>query len=103
MMERAVTSLCEGAMARDRVVSWLSEREYPVNVGVHQGLVLSQLLYKIVVDMVTEDARDGLKKFLYMNALILKSETIENLQEKFLKWKEAFESKGRTVNLERQK
>ena len=30
---------------------------------------------------------------------VLKSETIEGLMDKFLKWKEAFESKGLKVNL----
>ena len=31
------------------------------------------------------------------------SETIEGLRNKFLKWKEAFESKGLMVNLEKTK
>ena len=31
------------------------------------------------------------------------SESIENLKEKFLKWKEAFENKGLKVNLKKHK
>ena len=31
---------------------------------------------------------------LYADDLVLKSETIEGLREKFWKWKEAFEGKG---------
>ena len=40
-----------------------------------------------------------LSKLLYAGDLILMSETIELLGDKFLKWKEAFESKGLKVNL----
>ena len=41
--------------------------------------------------------------FLYADDLALVSETIEGLRNKFLKWKEAFESKGLKVNLEKTK
>ena len=48
--------------------------------------------YYIVVD-VTEFAREDAKsELLYANDLVLMSETIEGLGNKFLKWKEAFES-----------
>ena len=36
---------------------------------------------------------------LHANDLILMSETIEGLRNKFLKWKGTFESKGSKVNL----
>ena len=36
---------------------------------------------------------------LYADDLVLISETIEGLRNKFLKWKEAIESKGLKVNL----
>ena len=38
-----------------------------------------------------------------MNCCVLMRETIEGLRNKFLKWKEAFESKGLKVNLEKTK
>ena len=38
-----------------------------------------------------------------MDDLVLMSESIENLKEKFLKWKEAFESKEMEVNLKKTK
>ena len=54
----------------------------------------------MVVDVVTEFARgDALSGMLYADDLVLMSETIEGLRSKFLKWKEAFESKGLKVNL----
>ena len=63
--------------------------------GVHQGSVLSTLVFAIVVYVVTESARNGLmNEMLYADDLVLMSETMEGLREKFWKWKKAFESKG---------
>ena len=56
VMVRAVMSLYEGAKTRVRVGSAYSE-EFEVKVGVHQGSVLSPLLFAIVVDVITENAR----------------------------------------------
>ena len=44
-----------------------------------------------------------MKEILCADDLILKSEGIENLKEKFLKWKEAFENKEIKVNLKKTK
>ena len=62
---RPVMSLYEGAKIRVRVDSELSE-EFEVNVGVHQGYVLSSFLFVVVVDVVTEIARDGVLSELPM-------------------------------------
>ena len=40
-----------------------------------------------------------MSEILYVDDLVLTSETMEGLREKFWKWKEAFESKGLKVNL----
>ena len=96
---RAVMSLYEGAKTRVRVGLELSE-EFEVKVGVHQRSVLSPLVFAIVVDVVTESVRNGLmSEMLYADDLVLMSETMEGLREKFWKWKEEFESKGLKVNL----
>ena len=58
------------------------------------------MIFAIVVDVVTERAREGLMhEMLYADDLVLMSETMEGLRVKFRKWKEAFESKGLKVNL----
>ena len=92
-------SLYEGSKTKVKVGSEFSE-EFYVAVGVHQGPVLSPLLFAIVVDIVTENAREGLmKEVLYADNLVLISETMEGLKERFLKWRSALESKGLKVNI----
>ena len=44
-----------------------------------------------------------MNEILHADGLVLMSESIENLKEKFLKWKEAFENKGLKVNLKKTK
>ena len=61
---------------------------------------MSPLVFAIVVDVVTENVKNGLmSEMLYADDLVLMSKMMEGLREKFLKWKEAFESKGLKVNL----
>ena len=61
---------------------------------------LSLLLFAILVNVISESVTNGLmNEMLYVDGLVLTSETMEGLREKFRKWKEAFESKGLKVNL----
>ena len=70
-------SLYEGAKTRVRIDSELSE-EFEFKLGMHQGYVLSSLLFALVVDVVTEFAREGaLSELLNVDDLVLMSETIE--------------------------
>ena len=100
---RAVMSLYHGEKTQVRMESESSE-EFLVQVGVHQESVLSPLLFAIAVDVISENAREGLmNEILYADDLVLMNEGIENLKEMFFKWKEAFESKGLKVNLKKTK
>ena len=54
-------SLYEGSKKKVKVGSEFSE-EYYEGVGVHQGSVLLPLLYAIGVDILTENAKEGLMK-----------------------------------------
>ena len=84
VMVWAVMSLYDGAKTRVRVASAYSE-EFEVKVYVHQGSVLSSLLFAIVVDVITEKARrDVVNKSLYANDLVLISETMEDFKGKIL-------------------
>ena len=64
ILVKTVMSLYEGAKTKVRVGSGLSE-EFSVKVGVHQGSVLSPLLFAMVIDEVMENERKGwMKKIL---------------------------------------
>ena len=98
VLVRSVMSWYEGAKTRFRVDSESSE-EFEVIVGMLQGSVLSLLLFAVVLDVVTEFLGEGVpSEFLYAGDLGLMSEAIDGLRNKFLKWKEAFESKGLRIN-----
>ena len=60
-----------------------------------QGSVLSPFLFAVVVEVVTKFAREGApSELLCANDLVLLSEIMEVLGNKFLKWKAAFKRKG---------
>ena len=83
VLVKAVMSLYEGSRTKVRAVSGLSE-EFGVRVGVHQGSVISPLIFAIVVDAVTEQARKGLfNEILYADDLVLMSKNLEDLRERF--------------------
>ena len=99
VLVRSVMSLYEGAKTRVRADSELSE-ELEAKTWMHQGSVLSPLLFEVMVDVVTEFAREGAQsELLYADDLVLMSETIDGNRDKFIKWKEAFESKRLKDNL----
>ena len=99
---RSVVSLHKGAK-QESVDCELSE-EFEVKVGMHQGSVPSHFLFAVVVDVLTEFSREGaLSELLYADDLFLMSDTIDGLSNKFIKWKETFESKGLKIILEKTK
>ena len=55
ILVKAVMSIYEGAETKVRVGSGLSE-EFSEEVGVHQGSVLSPLLFAMVIDEVTANS-----------------------------------------------
>ena len=66
--------------------------------------MLPPFLFYVVVDVFSELARDGvLSELLYAGDLVLMTETIERLRNKFLRWKVVFESKGLKVNIGKMK
>ena len=66
--------------------------------------MLSPLLFAIVVDLITENARRGVvDELLYADDFVLMSETMEDLKERYWNWKNALESKGLEVNTRKTK
>ena len=89
VLAKAVMSLHEGSRTKVRVGSGLSE-ELIVRVGVHQGSVISPLIFATEVDAVTEQARKGLlNEILYADDLVLMSKNLEDLRERFQRWRGA--------------
>ena len=100
---KVVMSLYEGSRTKVRVGSGLSE-EFRVRVVVHQGSVISPLIFAIVVDAVTQQARKGLlNEILYADDLVLMNENLKDLRERFQRWRGALESKGMKVNIRKTK
>ena len=98
VLVQAVMSLYECSRTKVRVGSRTSEK-FGVRVGVHQGSVLSPLIFAIVADVVTEHAREGLlNEILYADDLVLMSENTDDLRERFQKRRSALEGKGLKVN-----
>ena len=66
--------------------------------------MISPLIFAVVVDAVTEQARKGLlNEILYADDLVLMSENLEDLREKVQRWRGALESKGMKVNIRKTK
>ena len=66
--------------------SKLSE-EFGVNVGMHQGYVLSPFIFTVMVDVVSEFGKySAISVFLCPDYLVLMSEMIEGFSNKFIKW-----------------
>ena len=83
VMVRAVMNLYDGAKTKVRVGSSYSE-EFKVKVSVHQEFVLSPLWLAIVMDVITEKAReDVVIKVLYADDLAIINETVKDVKERF--------------------
>ena len=76
---------------------------FPVEVGVHQGSVLSPLLFAAIMDEVTRDLEKGSKSFLYADDIVLLGESWEEVGNRYREWKEALEGKGLKVNVQKTK
>ena len=75
-----------------------------MNVGVHQGSVLSPLLFIIVMEAVTHNVREGLPwEMLYADDLVLVGKCEEELKEKLRKWNECLKDKGLKINEDKTK
>ena len=84
---------------RSRVNNTYSD-EFGVKVGVHQGSVLSPLLFVIVLEALSCEFRTGTPwELLYADDLVISAETEEGLKMKLNKWKTEMEAKGLRVNM----
>ena len=83
-------------------------KAFNVKVGLHQGSVLSHLLFVIVMEIITSQVLllllliinlSGLPlELLYADDLILMAESEESLHDKILKWKSGLQPKVLKMN-----
>src|SRR3981081_2051128 len=70
-------------------------KDFNVKVGVHQGSVLSPLLFTIVLEALSKEFREGLPwELLYNDDLVLLAESESELIVKITRWKKGLEKKG---------
>ena len=79
-------------------------KEFEVKVGVHQGSVLSPLLFIIVLEALSLEFRAGVPwEDLYADDLVIIADSLEECVRRLLIWKEAMEKKGLRVNARKTK
>ena len=72
---------------------------FEVKVGLHQGSVLSPLLFATVMDVVSSEARSGLpSELLYADDLVIMAPTMEQLGRRVADWRASLLGKGLKVN-----
>ena len=87
---------CKTAASVDRELSSL----FSVKVGAHEGSALISLLFIIVMDVLTEDARDGsLMELLYADDAVFFGESLNQIMDKYGGWKNTVEGNGLRVNV----
>ena len=99
-MDEWIVRLVQGmySNARSRVGEGYSE-EFEVKVGVHQGSVLSPLLFIIVLHALSREFHHGVPwEDLYADDLVIIAESLEECVRRLLIRNEAMEEKGLRVN-----
>ena len=91
---RTVMALYTEAYTVVRTDAGLSE-SFEVTVGLHQGSVLSPLLFAAVMDVVSSETRSGLlSKLQYADDLVIMAPTMEQLGRRLAEWRESLLDKG---------
>ena len=82
------------ARSRVRVNGQYSE-EFGVGVGVHQGSVLSPLLFILVLEALSREFHTGVPwELLYADDLVIIADSLEECISKLRAWKAGMDSKG---------
>ena len=88
-----------------RACQWaVASEKFGVGVGVHQGSVLSPLLFILVLEALSHEFRTGVPwELLYADDLAVFADTLEECVSKLKTWKEGMENKGLRVNMKKTK
>ena len=75
-----------------------------MQVGLHQGLVLSPLLFAAVMDVVSSEVRSDLpSELLYADDPVLMAPTMDQMGIRVAEWRDILLDKGLKVNAEKSK
>ena len=86
-LTRTVIALYTEACTVVRTDAGQSEN-FEVKVGLHQGSVLSPLLFAAVMDVVSSETRSGLpSELLYADDLVIMATTMEQLGRRVAEWR----------------
>ena len=85
-------------------VEYTRSESFDVKVGVHQGSILSPLLFALVMDEVTKDIREGVtKEMRYADDIVLVGDNWEEVESRYTRWKKALQEKGMKINVNKTK
>ncbi|MDV3181301.1 MAG: reverse transcriptase domain-containing protein, partial [Candidatus Phytoplasma australasiaticum] len=91
---RVIKDMYDGAKTRVRTVGGDSEY-FPVEMGLHQGSVLSPFLFVLVMDELTRSIQEEVPWYmLFADNIVLNDETRAKVNDRLEAWGHALESKG---------
>ena len=100
---RLVQALYDCAKCQVKVNHKLGQ-PFSVKVGLHQGSVLSPLLFIIVLEALSMEFRTGCPwELLYADDLVIVSDDLADLQQRFDAWKSGMKAKRLRVNVDKTK
>src|SRR2546425_1009452 len=98
-----IKSMYDGGTTSVRMNGEDSEN-FEVKVGVHEGSVLSPILFNIVMQAIADNFKKGLHwELLYADDLVLLAEYKAELEQRLLEWIMRLKEKGLRVNIGRTK
>ena len=100
---KVIMPMYKNARSLVRVSGKLGE-EFEVEVGVHQGSVLSPILFAIVLEILSRGFSAGLPwELLYADDLVIMADSLDELSVKLERWKAELSAKGLKVNTKKTK
>ena len=90
---------CKTAVSVDGELS----SSFSVKVGVHEGSAFSPLLFIMVMDVLIDVRDSSLMELLYADNLAFCEESLNEIMDKYGRWKNAVEGKGLRVNVDKTK
>jgi len=91
---RVIKDMYEGVRTRVRTVIGDTE-DFPIDMGLHQGLALSPFLFTIVMNELTRGIQDEIPWcMLFADDIVLIDESREGVKTKLERWRDTVEAKG---------